>query len=127
MPTAATMNGRLDLSQERLSFLDDPLVESRAGACDEVSCLCEGRPRFVGAPPTGKESDIADHRLGSLEPVVTADESIEYPMPDRVSLIVLALGRAQLGLITVAIHRKDLKRATLHSIIKQAGLSVEEF
>jgi len=35
--------------------------------------------------------------------------------------------RPQLGLITVAIHRKDLKRATLHSIIKQAGLSVEEF
>lgn len=33
----------------------------------------------------------------------------------------------QLGLITVAIHRKDLKRGTLHSIIKQAGLTREEF
>jgi predicted RNA binding protein YcfA (HicA-like mRNA interferase family) len=32
-----------------------------------------------------------------------------------------------LGLITVAIHRKDLKRSTLHSIIKQAGLSRQQF
>ncbi len=32
-----------------------------------------------------------------------------------------------LGLITVAVHRKDLKRTTLHSIIKQAGLSREKF
>ncbi len=31
------------------------------------------------------------------------------------------------GLITVAIHRKDLKRTTVHSIIKQAGLTREEF
>jgi len=31
------------------------------------------------------------------------------------------------GLITVAIHRKDLKRTTLHSIIKQAGLTRVDF
>jgi len=36
-------------------------------------------------------------------------------------------GRPQVGLITVAVHRKDLKRGTLHAIIKQAGLSTEDF
>ena len=31
------------------------------------------------------------------------------------------------GLITVAFHRKDLKRTTLLSIVKQAGLTRDEF
>lgn len=30
-------------------------------------------------------------------------------------------------MVTVAFHRHDLKRGTLTAIIKQAGLSVEEF
>lgn len=34
---------------------------------------------------------------------------------------------ARPGLVTVPFHRKDLRRATLKSIIEQAGLSVEEF
>lgn len=29
--------------------------------------------------------------------------------------------------ITVPFHNRDLKRGTLHSIIRQAGLTVEEF
>jgi len=31
------------------------------------------------------------------------------------------------GIVTVPFHRKDLKRATLKSILDQAGLSTEEF
>jgi len=31
------------------------------------------------------------------------------------------------GLVTVAVHARDLKRSVLHSILKQAGLSREEF
>jgi predicted RNA binding protein YcfA (HicA-like mRNA interferase family) len=30
-------------------------------------------------------------------------------------------------MVAVAFHRRDLKRGTLTAIIKQAGLSVEEF
>ena len=29
--------------------------------------------------------------------------------------------------VTVALHRRDIKRGTLHSIFKQAGMTVEEF
>ena len=31
------------------------------------------------------------------------------------------------GLVVVAFHARDLKRGTLHAILKQAGLSVEKF
>ena len=31
------------------------------------------------------------------------------------------------GVVVVPFHRGDLKRGTLHGIIKQAGFSVEEF
>jgi len=33
----------------------------------------------------------------------------------------------QRRMVTVAFHRRDLKRGTLTAIIKQAGLTVEEF
>jgi len=29
--------------------------------------------------------------------------------------------------VVIPVHKRDLKRGTLHAIIKQAGLSVEEF
>ena len=31
------------------------------------------------------------------------------------------------AIVTVPFHRKDLKRGTLHAILKQAGLTPEEF
>jgi predicted RNA binding protein YcfA (HicA-like mRNA interferase family) len=31
------------------------------------------------------------------------------------------------GIVTVPFHRKDLKRATLKSILDQAGLSTDDF
>jgi predicted RNA binding protein YcfA (HicA-like mRNA interferase family) len=31
------------------------------------------------------------------------------------------------GVVVIPFHRRDLKRGTLHGIIKQAGFSVEEF
>lgn len=31
------------------------------------------------------------------------------------------------GLVIVPVHAHDIKRGTLHGILKQAGLSVEEF
>lgn len=34
---------------------------------------------------------------------------------------------AHAGIVMVPFHRKDLKRATLKSIIEQAGFSIEEF
>jgi len=33
----------------------------------------------------------------------------------------------RLGIVTVPFHRKDLKRGTLLAILKQAGLTREEF
>jgi predicted RNA binding protein YcfA (HicA-like mRNA interferase family) len=56
----------------------------------------------------GRAGFVFDHATGSHH---------YYRHPDR----------PQLGLITVAIHRKDLKRTTLHSIIKQAGLTRDHF
>ncbi len=68
-------------------------------------------------------------RLPSLPPqkVVKALKKIGFEKARQTGSHLILANKATKKIIPVPIHNKDIKRGLLMSIIKQAGLSPEEF
>ena len=68
-------------------------------------------------------------KLSSLKPkdVVKALKKANFYIDHQTGSHITLLNNSTNARVTVAYHATDIKKGTLHSIIKQSGLSNEEF